>query len=103
MAQSTPTEKVWLQDDKGNYYMLTPELLESIKVPANHKREVEEVISGQDEAAGFVSFGATSAASKVGSFSLGSTNLSTVGKCMCGRNFGVTTKAAPTKTTTARR
>jgi hypothetical protein len=105
MAKNAPTEKVWLQDDKGNYYMLTADVLEAIKVPASHKKEVEEVINGQDEAAGFTSFGTTTAgaaslSSRVGSFSLANTRVSTVGRCMCGRNFGVTTTVS--KTTTRR-
>jgi hypothetical protein len=93
MAQNQPTEKIWLSDEKGNYYMLTQEILDSVKVPEDHKKEVEQVVNGQDETAGFTAFSTqTSLASsqlRPGSLSLGGTGLSVVGRCMCGRNFGV--------------
>lgn len=87
MTQQRETEKVWLKDEQGNYYMLTREMLEQIKVPQDHKAEVEKVIAGQDDAAGFSTFGAT----QLGSFSLAGSSLSVLGRCMCGRNFGVQT------------
>ena len=88
MTQSRDTEKIWLKDDSGNFYMLTREMLETAKIPQSHKAEVEKVVAGQDDAVGFTTF----AGSQLSTFSLAGANLSLVGRCMCGRNFGVQTK-----------
>ena len=85
---SQGTEKIWLKDDQGNYYMLTQEILDAVKVPEANKKEVDEVVGGQDDTVGYASFG-TLATSRL---TLGSRNLSVLGKCMCGRNFGVNTQ-----------
>lgn len=92
MTQSNASEKVWLRDDQGNLYMLTPEVLEAVKVPQDHKAEAEQVISGKDDTAGFIDFASLATQQRaVSTFQLGGSNLSLVGRCMCGRNFGVAT------------
>jgi hypothetical protein len=90
MAPSNETEKLWLRDEQGNYYMLTPEyvltpeLLESVKVPAEHKSEVEKVLHGQDDTVGYMAFGIP--ASQI---SVGGSRLSVIGRCRCAWHFGV--------------
>jgi hypothetical protein len=86
MTQGNATEKIWLRDDEGNLYALTPEVLNALRVPEEHKAEAEEVISGKDDTAGFIDYASFATQGRAtSSFS----SLSLVGKCMCGRNFGV--------------
>jgi hypothetical protein len=55
MQRPSGTEpRLFLKDDEGNYYVQTASMKEPVRVPDENKREVEEVISGRNERAGFV-------------------------------------------------
>jgi hypothetical protein len=90
MTQAGGTEpRLFLKDEQNNYYVQTASMKEPVRVPDDKKREVEEVISGEDDTGGFVALGTFALAAPT--TQLGGHHLSTLGACRgtCGRNFGV--------------
>jgi len=82
---------LFLRDDQGNYYVISKDMLEKVKVPEQNKQEVEEVIGGKDDTAGYYSFAGGAQTFQASSLSLGRLNLNVLGRCNgdCGRSFGV--------------
>jgi hypothetical protein len=91
MVQPQGMERVFFQDETGSYYVQTAGMTEPVQVPAANSAEVEEVIRGQDDTAGFIAIGALGLTPQAGTLQHGGHQLSTLGKCNgeCGRSFGV--------------
>ena len=90
MTQASGHEpRLFLKDEAGNYYVQTVGMQEPVRVPDDKKGEVDEVIAGQDDTAGFVALGTFALSSPTAQHS--GHQLSTLGACRgtCGRNFGV--------------
>jgi hypothetical protein len=88
MVQPSGKERVFFQDEAGNYYVQTAEMGEPARVPDDKKGEVEEVIGGRDDTAGFIGIASIGATSLV---QHGGHQLSALGRCngTCARSFGV--------------
>src|SRR5262249_33520670 len=54
MAQGETTERLWLRDERGDLYVLTPDLLDAIRVPAEHRAQAETIVGGGAADAGFI-------------------------------------------------
>jgi len=91
MVQASGKERVFLKDEEGNYYVQTAEMREPARVPEDKKDEVEEVIGGRDDTAGFIAIGSLGLTPQLAVTHLGGHRLSVLGKCNgeCGRSFGV--------------
>jgi hypothetical protein len=96
VTQGDATEKLWLRDEQGNLYVLTPEVLDAIRVPEEHRAEAEAVVGGHAADAGFIDAHLLAtqqrATSAPLSFTLASVTLHLVGRCTCDRDFGVTSE-----------
>jgi len=82
---------LFLQDAEGNYYVVSAEMLEQVKVPADKKEEVEEVIGGKVDVQGFDfnSFATQSFTPTAQSGILGGLRPLAVCNGRCGKTFGV--------------
>jgi hypothetical protein len=78
--------RLFLTDEAGNYYVMTPNMREPARVPESHKREVDEVIGEPGEVTGYLSFAATPQLSFGGAV-----QYRVLGACngACARTFGV--------------
>lgn len=90
MTQASGNEpRLFLKDEAGNYYVQTAGMTEPARVPDDNKAEVDEVIGGQDDTAGFISLGTFALTTPTTQH--GGHQLSPLGACNgeCGRSFGV--------------
>jgi hypothetical protein len=93
MTQGNPAEKLWLRDERGDLYVLTPDLLDAIRVPAEHRAQAETIIGGGGADAGFIGIHALAsqgrATSAPLSFTVAGATLTLVGVCTCDCHVGV--------------
>jgi hypothetical protein len=90
MTQASGNEpRLFLKDEHDNYYVQTADMSEPARVPDDKKAEVDEVINGQNDTAGFIALGTFGLAAPTTQH--GGHQLTTLGACNgeCGRNFGV--------------
>jgi hypothetical protein len=82
------SERLYLTDETGHYFVLTHDLQQPLQIPDDRKGEVDEVLQGQGEAQGFA---ITPQLSAFPTFNPATQQLNVLGACngRCGRTFGV--------------
>jgi hypothetical protein len=51
--QTTTTPLLVFENEAGDYFVVPQKLLERVRVPAEHKAEVEQLIAASDDASGY--------------------------------------------------
>ncbi len=83
VLRDSKTARLFLQDEDGDFYVQAKGMRQPIRVPDDKRQEVEDIIGGKNERAGFVAIEAFPQRVSV--------QLKTLGACRgtCGRSFGV--------------